>query len=62
MPTYEYSCGACKRKFSVRAPMENREDPDKCPNCGDSDVSRSFGSIGITFKGKGFYSTDTGRN
>jgi len=57
MPTYEYECKKCGKKFDI---FQNiTEDPIKsCPKC-KGKVNRLIGSgSGIIFKGSGFYHTD----
>ncbi len=57
MPTYEYNCPTCNRNFDVVQSFE--DDPlTVCPTCG-SPVRKVFGSVGIVFKGSGFYKTDS---
>lgn len=59
MPTYEYKCEKCGKRFEVfqsmkDEPLQRCEDPD----CG-GDVSRIIsGGGGLLFKGSGFYVTD----
>ena len=56
MPTYQYKCKNCNHEFEARQRMS--EDPlTECPVCGGH-VRRVVGSVGIVFKGKGFYVTD----
>ncbi|NCF64382.1 MAG: hypothetical protein GWP61_00310 [Chloroflexi bacterium] len=56
MPTYQYRCKECGHEFEKRQRMS--DDPIKeCPVCGGS-VRRVVGSVGIVFKGSGFYVTD----
>ena len=56
MPTYKYRCKNCDHEFEVRQRMS--DDPlTECPVCG-GDVRRVVGSVGIVFKGSGFYVTD----
>ena len=56
MPTYEYRCDACATNFDVVQSFH--DDPvTECPTCG-SPVKKVFGSVGIVFKGSGFYKTD----
>ncbi len=58
MPTYEYRCLKCKKKFEKLQSMS--EPPVKtCPKCKGNSVERliSAGS-GLIFKGTGFYITD----
>ena len=58
MPTYDYECDACHRKFELVQSI--KADPlKKCPKCGKSKVRRLMGTGGgILFKGSGFYQTD----
>lgn len=56
MPTYEYHCPGCDRNFDVVQSFT--DDPlEACPTCA-SPVRKVFGSVGIVFKGSGFYKTD----
>jgi putative FmdB family regulatory protein len=56
MPTYSYKCNNCGHQFDARQRMT--DDPlSECPVCG-GDVRRVVSSVGIVFKGKGFYVTD----
>jgi len=58
MPTYEYECGACGRRFEVfqsitASPIRT------CPACKKRKVRRLIGTGGaLIFKGSGFYATD----
>ncbi len=57
MPTYEYRCDSCAKNFDVVQSFT--DDPlTECPTCG-SPVRKVFGSVGIVFKGSGFYKTDS---
>lgn len=56
MPTYSYKCTNCGHQFDAKQRMT--DDPlSECPACGGP-VRRLVGSVGIVFKGKGFYVTD----
>src|SRR3954468_11607800 len=57
MPTYEYECKKCGERFDVVQSFT--DDPLKRHKggCGGA-VKRVFGSVGISFKGSGFYKTD----
>jgi putative FmdB family regulatory protein len=58
MPTYEYRCRACGHE--LEAVQSFNDDPlTDCPECGGS-LRKVFGSIGVTFKGSGFYKNDHG--
>ena len=56
MPTYSYKCTKCGHQFDAKQRMS--DDPlSECPVC-SGPVRRVVGSVGIVFKGKGFYVTD----
>ena len=57
MPTYDYECGACNRRFEIfHSIAETRK---KCPKCGESKLNRLIGpGSGFLFRGSGFYITD----
>ncbi len=57
MPTYEYACKSCGEHIDVKQSVT--DDPlTVCPSCG-GELRKVFGSIGISFKGSGFYRTDS---
>jgi len=57
MPTYEYACKSCDEHVEVVQSF--MDDPlTECPSCGGP-LRKVFGSIGISFKGSGFYKTDS---
>ena len=57
MPTYEYACKSCGEHVEVVQSFQ--DDPlTECPKCGGP-LRKVFGSIGISFKGSGFYRTDS---
>jgi len=59
MPLYEYECTSCGLNFERRQRMS--DDPIQvCPEC-DGQVRRVFHSVGVIFKGSGFYVTDNRR-
>ena len=58
MPTYDYSCDACKHEFEVFEPI-TAEPQKKCPKCKKNKSSVvCLGGAGLIFKGSGFYQTD----
>lgn len=57
MPTYEYACKSCGEHLEVVQSFKD-DALTTCPNCG-GDLRKVFGNIGITFKGSGFYKTDS---
>lgn len=56
MPTYTYRCNECNHEFQVRQRMTD-EPLTECPVCGGR-VRRVVSSVGVVFKGSGFYVTD----
>jgi putative FmdB family regulatory protein len=57
MPTYEYACTSCGEHLEVVQSF--KDDPlAVCPSCGGA-LRKVFGSIGVVFKGSGFYKTDS---
>lgn len=57
MPTYEYRCKACDHELEVVQGFH--DDPlTECPACGGP-LRKKFGSVGISFKGSGFYKNDS---
>jgi len=58
LPTYSYACTACDHRFDIH--QEFTDDAlTICPECAGR-LRKVFGSIGVTFKGSGFYRTDHG--
>ena len=56
MPLYTYRCNDNDHEFQVRQRMV--DDPlTECPGCGGP-VRRIVSSVGVVFKGSGFYVTD----
>ena len=57
MPTYEYKCTKCKKKFDQLQRMSDKP-LKRCIRCGGK-VDRQFSAgAGLIFKGTGFYQTD----
>ena len=57
MPTYEYRCRSCGEPLEVVQSFT--DDPlTECPACG-GELRKVFQSVGIAFKGSGFYKTDS---
>ena len=57
MPTYSYSCKDCDHRFDqVQGFTESAL--TVCPRCGGH-LRKLFGSVGVVFKGSGFYRTDS---
>ena len=57
MPTYAYSCKSCEHVFEMQLSFSDK-DPAGCPKCG-GEIRKVFGNLGVSFKGSGFYKTDS---
>jgi putative FmdB family regulatory protein len=57
MPTYEYRCKDCGEHLEVVQAFTD-DALTECPAC-KGQLRKVFGNIGITFKGSGFYKTDS---
>src|SRR6478752_2877996 len=57
MPTYEYRCKDCGQHLEVVQAFTD-DALTECPAC-KGELRKVFGNIGITFKGSGFYKTDS---
>ena len=57
MPTYAYACTECDHRFEAQ---QSFTDPalTQCPRC-QGRLRKLFSSVGIVFKGSGFYRTDS---
>lgn len=58
MPTYEYRCKSCSHQFDIVQAFTD-DALTVCPDCGEATLKKVFGNVGITFKGSGFYKTDS---
>ena len=57
MPTYEYRCKDCGHEFEIQQAFT--DDPlTACPTCSGA-LKKKFDSVGISFKGSGFYKNDS---
>ena len=59
MPTYQYVCTRPEEKHEFEV-VQSFSDPAvaNCPECA-SPVRKVYGSVGVVFKGSGFYRTDS---
>lgn len=57
MPTYQYACKNCDYEFEQ---VQAFSDPalTACPRCAGQ-LRKVYGSVGVVFKGSGFYRTDS---
>ncbi|TGD87360.1 FmdB family transcriptional regulator [Mycolicibacterium sp. CH28] len=57
MPTYSYACTECDNRFdAVQAFTDDAL--TTCPQCSGR-LRKMFNSVGVVFKGSGFYRTDS---
>lgn len=56
MPTYSYACTQCDNRFDI---VQSFSDPTLtvCDQC-QGRLRKVFDSVGVVFKGSGFYRTD----
>jgi len=57
VPTYQYRCTACGHAFEQVQSFSD-DALTVCPECGGR-LRKLFGAVGVTFKGSGFYRTDS---
>lgn len=58
MPTYVYACKSCAHRFEQYQSF-SEDSLVTCPECSEDALRKVFDSVGIVFKGPGFYSTDS---
>lgn len=58
MPTYVYACKSCGHQFEKYQSF-SEDSLRTCPECRQDALRKVFNSVGIVFKGSGFYSTDS---
>jgi len=59
VPTYQYACTNPEGKHDFEVVQSFTDAPvSVCPECG-SPVRKVYGSVGVVFKGSGFYRTDS---
>jgi len=58
VPTYEYRCKECGEGLEVVQAFTD-DALTTCPSCGQEALRKVFGAVGISFKGSGFYKTDS---
>ncbi|MCX6418189.1 MAG: FmdB family transcriptional regulator [Actinobacteria bacterium] len=57
MPTYEYACNACGHQFEAVQSFSD-DALTSCPQC-QGELRKLSSSVGVVFKGSGFYRTDS---
>jgi putative FmdB family regulatory protein len=57
VPTYAYACTACGHRFELQQSFSDAS-LTECPEC-EGRLRKLFNTVGIVFKGSGFYRTDS---
>ena len=57
MPTYSYACTECGNRFDAVQAFSD-DSLTSCPKCSGR-LRKLFGSVGVVFKGSGFYRNDS---
>lgn len=57
MPTYSYACTQCDNRFDIVQSFSD-DSLTECPTCAGK-LRKLFNSVGIVFKGSGFYRNDS---
>lgn len=57
MPTYAYACKDCGHEFDIVQSFTD-DSLTVCPEC-EGALRKKFNSVGVVFKGSGFYRTDS---
>ena len=57
MPTYSYACTECDNKFDIVQSFSD-DALTTCPQC-QGRLRKQFNSVGVVFKGGGFYRNDS---
>ena len=57
MPTYSYACKECENRFDAVQAFTD-DTLTTCPEC-SGPLRKLFNSVGVVFKGSGFYRTDS---
>lgn len=58
MPTYQYECDACGKPLEAVQSFSD-DALTICPSCNEPKLRKVYGSVGVVFKGSGFYRTDS---
>jgi len=57
MPTYAYRCTVCEHAFEIQQAFTD-DSLTECPEC-EGTLRKLFSTVGVVFKGSGFYRTDS---
>ena len=60
MPTYQYACADCDHQFEAFQSFTEAS-LTTCPEC-KGEVRKIYSTVGVVFKGSGFYKTDSAKS
>jgi len=58
VPTYQYVCTSCQTPLEVVQGFHD-DALTRCPSCEQETLRKVFSSVGVVFKGSGFYRNDS---
>jgi len=58
MPNYQYVCGQCDAPLEAVQSFSD-DALTTCPECKAEALKKVYGSVGVVFKGSGFYRNDS---
>ncbi|WP_147916143.1 FmdB family zinc ribbon protein [Ruania zhangjianzhongii] len=58
MPTYAYACSQCSHRFDIYQSF-TEDALTICPECAQQSLRKVYSSVGVVFKGSGFYRNDS---
>lgn len=58
MPTYAYACSQCSHRFDIYQSF-TEDALTTCPECAQQSLRKVYSSVGVVFKGTGFYRNDS---
>lgn len=57
MPSYEYDCMSCAKRYTKVRSMSENDPGYECETC-NKPLVRVYSNAGVIFNGSGYYSTD----
>lgn len=51
MPNYDFSCDSCGHEFTENVPIDKRDNPRPCPECGKTNTKRGVSAVKVSYSG-----------
>ena len=51
MPTYDFTCKDCGHEFEKNVPLDDRDKPVQCPECGKKKSIRAVSAVKLSYSG-----------